>query len=162
MLYRWFQQNGLDRDGLVSIHGVGADNPKAGGIDVFHRPPEIEAAFGPLLAEIETWIPRRARRIDAEQGTTMMMTRDTRAYVGCDLTVIAQTDFFEPGVERITEKSLKAAATGLPFVMVGAPRAVARLAELGFHTFEGLIDHADDPIAAPIERLPQVFRAIVP
>ncbi len=30
----------------------------------FHRPPEIEAAFGPIFADIETWIPRRAQRID--------------------------------------------------------------------------------------------------
>ncbi len=52
----------------------------------------------------------------------MVLTLDTQAYADCDLTVISETDFFEPGVERITEKSLKAAATGLPFVMV-APRA---------------------------------------
>ncbi|MCJ2062109.1 hypothetical protein MKK63_05260 [Methylobacterium sp. J-088] len=160
LLYRWFQLNGLDRDGVISFHGIGTDNPKAGGIDVFHRPPEIEAAFGPLLADMATWIPRRAQRIDADRGTDMVMTLDTRAYADCDLTVISETDFFEPGVERITEKSLKAAATGLPFVMVGAPRAVARLSELGFHTFEDLIDHGYDPISDPIERLPQVFRAI--
>ncbi|MCJ2098118.1 hypothetical protein [Methylobacterium sp. E-046] len=160
LLYRWFQLNGLDRDGLISFHGIGADNPKAGGIDVFHAPPEIAAAFGPLLADVGAWIPRQARRIDADRGTDMVMTLDTQAYAGCDLTVISETDFFEPGVERVTEKALKAAATGLPFVMVGAPRAVARLSELGFHTFGSLIDHHYDPIADPIERLPAVFRAI--
>ena len=160
LLYRWFQLNGLDRDGLISFHGIGADNPKAGGIDVFHAPPEIEAAFGPLLADVGTWIPRQARRIDPDNGTDMVMTLDTQAYAGCDLTVISETDFFERGVERITEKSLKAAATGLPFVTVGAPLAVARLSELGFHTFGALIDHHYDMIADPCERLPQVFRAI--
>ncbi len=137
LLYRWFQLNGLDRDGLISFHGIGEDNPKAGGINVFHAPPEIEAAFGPLLADVGSWIPRRARRIDADQGTDMVMTLDTGAYAECDLTVISETDFFELGVERITEKSIKAAATGLPFVMVGAPRAVERLSELGFQTFGG-------------------------
>jgi hypothetical protein len=160
LLYRWFQLSGLDRDGLISFHGIGADNPKAGGIDVFHAPPEIEAAFAPLLADVGAWIPRQARRIDADRGTDMVMTLDTETYAGCDLTVISETDFFEPGVERITEKSLKAAATGLPFVMVGAPRAVARLSELGFHTFGSLIDHPYDRIADPAERLAQVFRSI--
>jgi hypothetical protein len=160
LLYRWFQLSGLDRDGLISFHGIGADNPKAGGIDVFHAPPEIEAAFAPLLADVGTWIPRQARRIDADRGTDMVMTLDTETYAGCDLTVISETDFFEPGVERITEKSLKAAATGLPFVTVGAPRAVARLSELGFHTFGSLIDHQYDLFVDPAERLPQVFRSI--
>jgi hypothetical protein len=160
LLYRWFQLNGLDRDGLISFHGIGADNPKAGGIDVFHAPPEIEAAFPPLLADVGDWIPRQARRIDADRGTDMVMTLDTGAYAACDLTVISETDFFELGVERVTEKSLKAAAAGLPFVMVGAPRAVARLSELGFETFGHLIDHHYDLIADPTERLPRVFRSI--
>jgi hypothetical protein len=161
LLYRWFQLNGLDRDGVISFHGIGADNPKAGGIDVFHAPPEIEAAFGPLLADVGAWIPRQARRIDASiPGSDMVMTLDTRTYADCDLTIISETDFFELGVERVTEKSLKAAATGLPFVMVGAPRAVALLSELGFHTFGGLIDHGYDAVADPVERLPLVFRAI--
>ncbi len=160
LLYRWFQLNGLDRDGLISFHGIGQDNPKAGGIDVFHAPPEIARAFGPLLADIGDWIPRRARRIDIDPGTDLVMTLDTQAYADCDLTVISETDFFEPGVERITEKTLKAAATGLPFVMVGAPRAVAHIAELGFHTFGSLVDHQYDLIADPAERLPLVFRSI--
>jgi hypothetical protein len=160
LLYRWFQLNGLDRDGLISFHGIGEDNPKAGGINVFHAPPEIAAAFGPLLADVGSWIPRRAQRIDADQGTDMVMTLDAQAYAACDLTVISETDFFEPGVERITEKSLKAAATGLPFVMVGAPRAVARLSELGFQTFGSLVDHDYDLVADPAERLPRVFRSI--
>jgi hypothetical protein len=161
LLYRWFQLNGMDRDGLISFHGIGADNPKAGGINVFHAPPEIESAFGPLLADVGDWIPRQARRIDPPaEGTDMVMTLDTRAYADCDLTVISETDFFEGGVERVTEKSLKAAATGLPFVMVGAPRAVARLSELGFHTFGSLIDHDYDPVTDPAERLSRVFRSI--
>jgi len=160
LLYRWLQLSGLDRDGVISFHGIGADNPKAGGIDVFHAPPEIEAAFARLLADVGDWIPRRAQRIDPDQGTDMVLTLDTRAYGACDFTVISETDFFEAGVERITEKSLKAAATGLPFVVVGAPRAVARLSELGFNTFDGLIDHHYDLITDPTERLPQVFSAI--
>ncbi|AYO82789.1 hypothetical protein [Methylobacterium brachiatum] len=161
LLYRWFQLQRLDRDGLISFHGIGADNPKAGGIDVFHAPPEIADAFGPLLADVGTWIPRQARRIDTPApGGDMVLTLDTQAYAACDLTIISETDFFELGVERVTEKSLKAAAMGLPFVMVGAPRAVALLSELGFHTFGSLVDHHYDRVTDPIERLPEVFRSI--
>jgi len=161
LLYRWFQLNGLDRDGLISFHGIGADNPKAGGIDVFHAPPEIETAFGLLLADVGTWIPRQARRIDTPApGGDMVLTVDTQAYAASDLTIISETDFFELGVERITEKSLKAAAMGLPFVTIGAPRAVALLSELGFHTFGSQIDHQYDRIADPLARLPLVFRSI--
>ncbi|KNY23396.1 hypothetical protein [Methylobacterium sp. ARG-1] len=161
LLYRWFQLQRLDHEGLISFHGIGADNPKAGGIDVFHAPPEIEAAFGPLLADVGTWIPRQARRIDTPApGGDMVLTLDTQAYAACDLTIISETDFFELGVERVTEKSLKAAAMGLPFVMVGAPRAVALLSELGFHTFGSLVDHHYDRVTDPVERLPEVFRSI--
>ncbi|SFL81606.1 hypothetical protein [Methylobacterium pseudosasicola] len=161
LLYRWFQLHRLDREGLISFHGIGADNPKAGGIDVFHAPSEIKDAFGPLLADVGSWIPRQAKRLDTPApGGDMVLTLDTQAYAACDLTIISETDFFELGVERITEKSLKAAAMGLPFVMVGAPRAVALLSELGFHTFGSLIDHHYDRVTDPIERLPEVFRSI--
>ena len=170
LLYRWFQLNGMDGDGLISFHGIGPDNPKAGGIDVFHAPPDIAAAFGPLLADVGRWIPRRAQRLDAPaQGTDLVLTLDASAYVKADLTIISETDFFEEGVERITEKALKAAAMGLPFVMVGAPRAVARLSELGFSrpgdlqirvAFEGLIDQHYDAIVDPTERLRAVFQSI--
>lgn len=161
LLYRWFQLNGLDRDGLISFHGIGADNPKAGGIDVFHAPPTLTAAFGPLLDDIGRWIPRRAQRIDAPpQGNDLVLTLDTAAYAAADFTILSETDFFEDGVERITEKSLKAAAMGLPFVTVGAPRSLARLSELGFCTFEGLVDRQYDLIADPMLRLPAVFRSI--
>ena len=161
LLYRWFQLNGMDRHGLISFHGIGPDNPKAAGIDVFHAPPGIAAAFGPLLADVGRWIPRRAQRLDAPaRGNDLVLTLDASAYAGADLTVISETDFFEAGVERITEKALKAAAMGLPFVMAGAPRSVARLSELGFATFEGLIDQHYDAIADPAARLRAVFRSI--
>ena len=161
LLYRWFQLNGMDRDGLISFHGIGPDNPKAGGIDVFHAPPGIAAAFGPLLADVGRWIPRQAQRLDAPaRGNDLVLTLDAPAYAGADLTIISETNFFEEGVERITEKALKAAAMGLPFVMVGAPRSVQRLSELGFSTFEGSVDQHYDRIVDPAERLRAVFRAI--
>ncbi|MDP4025914.1 hypothetical protein Q8W71_25100 [Methylobacterium sp. NEAU 140] len=161
LLYRWFQRTGLDREGLISFHGIGADNPKAGGLDVFHAPPEIAAPFADLLADVGDWIPRQARRLDTAGATgDLVLTLDRAAYAASDLTVISETDFFETGVERITEKSIKAAAMGLPFVMAGAPRAVALLSELGFHTFGGLIDHGYDTVEDPAQRLPQVFAAI--
>ena len=161
LLYRWFQLNGMDRDGLISFHGIGPDNPKAGGIDVFRAPPAIEAAFGSLLADVGRWIPRRAVRLDAPPaGNDLVLTLDASAYAEADLTIVSETDFFEDGVERVTEKSLKAAAMGLPFVIVGAPRSIARLSELGFSTFEGQIDQHYDLIADPAERLRAVFRSI--
>ncbi|MGH1591170.1 hypothetical protein ACRBEV_25825 [Methylobacterium phyllosphaerae] len=30
LLYRWFLLNGMEREGLISFHGIGDDNPKAG------------------------------------------------------------------------------------------------------------------------------------
>ena len=71
--------------------------------------------------------------------------------------VVDDATAYGEGLANEVEKSLKAAATGLPFVTVGAPRAVERLSELGFQTFGGLIDHHYDLVPDPAERLPLVY-----
>jgi hypothetical protein len=81
------------------------------------------------------------------------------AYRRTLLSVVPESDFFTD-VERLTEKSIKAAVMGHPFIIVGAPRSVSLLRELGFLAFDGLIDHSYDLIDDPMRRLEAAFRSI--
>jgi hypothetical protein len=163
LLYRWLQRSGLDRDGLISFHGIGADNPKGSEINI-EAPPEIVMAnFGELVADIAEWIPRKAERFDRRTafGNELVMSIETAAYARTRFSIVPESDFFFGGVERITEKSLKAAAMGHPLVVLGAPRTLAFLRELGFCTFDGAIDQSYDRLEDPVERMRAAFDAII-
>ena len=162
LLYRWLQLEGLSGEGLISFHGVNPGNPKSNEIDIRTPPPEIEAGFPELLAGIEDWMPPAPVRLgDGEKsGNDLIMTVDVGAYARSLFSIVSESDFFEPNIERLTEKSLKVAAMGHPFVVLGAPRTIGRIAELGFATFDGLIDHSYDMIEDPVIRMRAAFEAI--
>lgn len=162
LLYRWLTLNGMISEGMVSFYGIGRDNSKADEIDISHPPAEIVASFPELVAGIEDWIPRRAEKVDSSigSGNDLVLTLDKESYARTDLAVVSETDFFVRGIERVTEKALKAAAMGLPFIILGAPRSVQRLAEMGFCTFDGLIDQSYDLLDDPVERLRAFFEAL--
>lgn len=161
LLFRWLHLQNMSSTGLISFHGIGQDNTKGHEFDIAAPPSGVAERFGDLLAGIDNWIPREAVRIDAGGwGNDLVVTLDLEAYRKTDLTLISESDFFVSRIDRVTEKSIKAAATGNPFVMIGTPRAVLRLAEFGFCTFDGLIDQSYDLIEDPLDRLDAVFRSI--
>lgn len=162
LLYRWLTLAGLSPDGLVSFHGISCDNPKGREIDLNAPPPGVAAAFPELIADIADWIPRQPQRFDQETrfGNDLVLTLDASAFARTRLSIVTETDFFYGEVERITEKALKAACMGHPLLIVGAPRSLAFLRELGFTTFDGVIDQRYDTIEDPIERLSAVFASI--
>ncbi len=162
LLYRWLQLGGLQADGLISFHGLTSDNPKGGEIDIAAPPADIAAAFPELVAGIARWLPRRVERFDQRQafGNDLVLTIEADAYARTLFSIVPETDFFLPGIERITEKALKAMAMGHPTIVLGAPRSLAFLRELGFTTFDGLIDPGYDSLEDPAERMRAVFEAI--
>ena len=162
LLYRWLTLTGLRADGLVSFHGVGADNPKGREIDLTTPPPGVAEAFPELITDISEWLPQQPERFDHEAGlgNELVLNLDVAAYARTRLSIVTETDFFHGEVERITEKTLKAACMGHPVLVVGAPRTLAFLRELGFTTFDGVLDQRYDLIEDPIERLRAVFASI--
>jgi hypothetical protein len=147
--------------GLISFHGIGPANPKGNEIDVDAPPPELMQAFGHLLKDLRLHLPAEPLRFDDSALTGNQLSKDilVSAYRRTLLSVVPESDFFTD-VERLTEKSVKAAVMGHPFIIVGAPRSVSLLRELGFLAFDGLIDHSYDLIDDPIRRLEAAFRSI--
>ena len=161
LLYRWLQVTGLVDRGLISFHGIGPANPKGNEIDVDAPPPALVEAFGYLLEDLRLHLPKEPLRFDESPLMGNELSKDilVSAYRRTLLSVVPESDFFTD-VERLTEKSVKAAVMGHPFIIVGAPRSVGLLRELGFLAFDGLIDHSYDLIDDPMRRLEAAFRSI--
>jgi hypothetical protein len=162
LLFRWLQLRGLYESGIISFHGVNALNPKSHEIIVSEPPGGVKEVFPDLIADIDAWMPEKPIHVGPGQstGNDLIMTVDRTAYDQSVLSILTESDFFEPSIQRITEKSIKAAAMGVPFIVLGPPNSVAALRELGFCSFSGLIDHSYDLIQDPVARLKKAFDVI--
>lgn len=162
LMYRYLVKSGYSNRGLISFHGANIINPKAPSLDLSQIPPAIPQNFPELLSGLETWMPTTPVRFDSnlKRGNELAQTLEAWAYRSTLYSIVTETDFFEVDIERITEKALKAAGLGHPFIIAGAPRSVSWLAELGFETFSGTIDHAYDREADPSKRLRAIFLEI--
>jgi hypothetical protein len=69
-----------------------------------------------------------------------------------EIFVVTETEMDGRGLVRWTEKTMKALATGLPFVVFGNAGVIAELRALGFDTLDDLVDHAYDAEAEPARR----------
>lgn len=74
------------------------------------------------------------------------------------LSIVTETEVSDGSIERFTEKTFKPIAGGHPFIVVGNPRTLRALRDLGFQTFGEAIDESYDEIDDPIERLKALFR----
>lgn len=148
IVFRWLQENGLLPDGVVSFHGAGPDNPKGNEIDLACPPPEVAAAFPHLVRELREHLPRKSYRYDVsgDYGNALATSLPVEVYARSSLSVVTESDFFDAQTERVTEKSIKAAAMGLPFILIGPRGSVALIRSLGFRTFDGIIDHGYDDL----------------
>lgn len=162
LMYRYLVRKGYADRGLVSFHGANIINPKAESLDLSQIPSAIPLNFPELLAGIETWMPTTPVRFDdnPKRGNELAQSLEAWAYRGSLYSIVTETDFFESNIERITEKAVKAAGLGHPFIIAGAPRSVSWLAELGFETFSGTFDHTYDRETDPSKRLRAVFLEI--
>jgi hypothetical protein len=71
---------------------------------------------------------------------------------GSELFVVTETEMAGPGLLRWTEKTLKALASGLPFVVFGNAGVVAGLEAMGFDALRDLVDHGYDAEPDPAAR----------
>ena len=61
--------------------------------------------------------------------------------------------FYEDGLSALTEKTFKPIANLQPFIIVGAPGSLAALHDLGYKTFNDVIDESYDYIEDPDRRM---------
>lgn len=162
LMYRYLVKRGYADRGLVSFHGANMINPKAASIDLSQIPSDIPRNFPELLNGLESWMPTTPVRFDnnPKRGNELAQSLEAWAYRASLYSIVTETDFFELNIERITEKAVKAAGLGHPFIISGAPRSVSWLAELGFETFSGAIDHSYDREFDPSNRLRAIFLEI--
>jgi hypothetical protein len=74
------------------------------------------------------------------------------AVAAAELFVVTETEMEGPGLVRLTEKTLKALGSGLPFVVFGNAGVIEGLRALGFDVFDDLLDHGYDALADPAAR----------
>lgn len=162
LMYRYLVKKGYDSRGLISFHGANINNPKASSIDLRYIPAVIPHCFPDLLHGLDTWMPDTPVRFDSNpnRGNELAQSLESWAYRETLYSVVTETDFFEANIERVTEKALKAAGLGHPFIIAGAPRSVSWLSELGFETFTGTIDQGYDRESDPANRLRAIFMEI--
>lgn len=162
LMYRFLVKRGYAERGLISFHGANLSNPKIDSLDLSQIPPAIPTHFPDLLDGLESWMPVTPIRFDdsPKRGNELAQSLEAWAYRGSLYSIVTETDFFEVNIERITEKALKAVGLGHPFLIAGMPRSVAWLAELGFETFSGTIDHSYDREVDPSNRLRALFMEI--
>ncbi|MEO0342358.1 MAG: hypothetical protein AAF198_02870 [Pseudomonadota bacterium] len=69
-----------------------------------------------------------------------------------ELFIVTETEMSSAALQRITEKTIKAVISGLPFVVFGNPYSIKFLRDLGFNVHDGLVDHGYDVIEDPAMR----------
>ncbi|MGU3422381.1 hypothetical protein [Methylobacterium sp. D54C] len=161
VLYRWLQEQGHLPKGLVSFHGTNALNPKGNEIDIKSPPSYLKEHFPSLLHNLDQLLPATPLRLDSLSsfGNDLSTSIPANIYARTNLSIVPESDFFDAGTVRITEKSIKAASMGVPFVLVGPKKSISLLRDLGFKTFDRLIDHSYDDME-DIERMNTLMRTI--
>ena len=90
---------------------------------------------------------------DATADVPLYKRFDLDHYADSYVSVVTESEMSDGQVQRITEKIVKPFLFGHLAVVAGNPGALAIVRELGFQTFEPLIDESYDAIADPNERL---------
>lgn len=130
-----------------------------------------EAPFAPFIDEAREVLPRFAADLDAlaERLPDLPMTipgdaRHDVVYAMPDalygralMSLVAETNFAQPGIERFTEKSAKALAAGHPVILAALPGTLRLLRGAGFATFDPYVDEGYDGITDPQDRLDAVL-----
>lgn len=74
--------------------------------------------------------------------------------------IVAELEMTRPGPLSLSADTLKALATGLPYVVFGAPRTIALLEKSGFDVLADFVDHTYDGEEEPAARFAAAFAAL--
>ena len=88
----------------------------------------------------------------SEKGNQLATKVILEHYLETNLSIVTETGIDE-GIERITEKTVKALCHGHPLVIVGHENSVRIAKSLGFSLMDDFIDHSYDSINEPISRI---------
>jgi hypothetical protein len=96
-----------------------------------------------------------------EQGNELVEKIDRRVYERTFFSLVTESDFTEPGIARVTEKTVKAFCMGHPTFILGNPHSVDIMRGLGFEDWSSVFDRTAETIAAPAARFESVFTQVL-
>ncbi len=121
----------------------------------------------PGLEHLRPWVHAVGRmqplRVDdfQEQGNALVEKIDRRAYERTFLSLVTESDFTEPGIARVTEKTVKAFCLGHPTLILGNANSIALMRDLGFEDWSEVFDRTAESTTCPATRFTQVFAELL-
>ncbi len=121
----------------------------------------------PALEHLRPWVHAVGRmpplRVDdfQEQGNSLVEKIDRRAYERTFFSLVTESDFIEPGIARVTEKTVKAFCLGHPTLIIGNPHSVELMRGFGFEDWSHVFDRLADSTTCPATRFTQVFAELL-
>jgi hypothetical protein len=116
-----------------------------------------------LRADIERLITLNAMVVDSfgEKGNALVSKIDPRSYERTYFSLVTESDFSNGAIDRITEKTAKAFCMGHPLVIIGNPKSISFMTELGFQDWDSIIDRDYEDVTDPAERFAAAFREVL-
>ena len=130
--------------GFVSFPGVGnrklrLAKPEAYGMPNIRNRERYIAAVPALLARCPLVVD-----VDSESWPAPDFIFPTKAFENSFLHIVTETEMSEGSVHRVTEKILKPIVGLQPFLVMGNPKSLQIMRDLGFRTFGSIIDESYD------------------
>lgn len=121
----------------------------------------------PGLEHLRPWVHAVGRmqplRVDdfQEQGNALVEKIDRRAYERTFFSLVTESDFTEPGIARVTEKTVKAFCLGHPTLIIGNANSIELMRGFGFEDWSEVFDRTAESTTCPATRFMQVFAEIL-
>ncbi len=91
--------------------------------------------------------------VNQDRGRPIWAQLDLPLYYRTAVSVVTETEMTQGHIDRLTEKSLKPFMLGHVALVAGNPGVLKRVREMGFETFDPVIDESYDEIVDPAHRL---------
>jgi hypothetical protein len=120
----------------------------------------------PGLEHLRPWVHVVGRmtplRVDSfqEQGNALVEKIDPGAYRRTYFSLVTESDFAEPSIERVTEKTVKSFCMGHPTLIVGNARSAELMRGYGFQDWTTVLDRTADSTADPAARFSAVMAEV--
>jgi hypothetical protein len=150
--------HGLLETSLVSFPGMSyvKDADSAARVREYVR---NHVSLSYLKPAVEATLALSGLQVDEfqEKGNALFAKIDTRPYERTFFSLVTETEFTDGSVDRVTEKIVKPMCLGHAPLIVGNPRAMRFMTDLGFLDWAELIDRTYEAELSPPDR----FRLLI-
>ena len=149
---------GLFDDCLISFGGLDYAEDRTVG-DTILAQTQGNKDFSWLIEEMRTVVSLPKISVDSfeETGNGLWNRIDVAPYIRTFLSLVTEADFSSGGIDRVTEKLVKAFCLGHPTLVLGNPLSIRAMNDWGFCSFDTVFDEQYDRTLQPGARFRQVF-----